>query len=101
MIFFSDQFELIQNDCIDHAFVPSVTYDFYVEMALSGCKHLCETVHDVTCGMITFVPLQRSCVLHPLQDIPVVIDEPDCILAEVYRRHRTAGICGDGGFSGM
>ena len=83
----SDRFELIYDGCIDSSFVPQINYHFYVEMALSGCKHLCETVHDVTCTLLTFVPLQRSCIL---QEIPWLYNKPDCILAEVYHRHRRA-----------
>ena len=88
----SDQFDLIYDGCIDSSFVPLINYNFYVEMALSGCKHLCETVHDVTCTMLTFVPEQRSCILHPLQNIPRLDDHPDCIFAEVYHRHRRVGM---------
>ena len=87
-----DSFELKASGCIDPAFVPLITYDFYVEMALSGCKHLCESVHDMTCTIITFVPLQRSCILHPLQAIPWVKNVSGCIWAETYHRHRSVGM---------
>ena len=28
----------------------------YVELALSGCQHLCNTIHDITCTSILHFP---------------------------------------------
>ena len=63
----------------------------YVEMALSGCKYLCRSLHNYTCTLIIFLPNARSCILLPWRNITVENKEGDCQFVELHYRHRKGG----------
>ena len=84
-------FEKIGNGCLSDNLKLNDIYNLYVEINLSGCKYLCKYLHNDTCTLIMFLPNSRSCMLTPLQLIPIVDEHPDCKKVEIHRKHRITG----------
>ena len=83
-----DEYVLGDEGCLPEDHVPSVIHNIYVEVTFSGCKHLCERLHDDTCSQIVFLPFRRSCYLQPQEDLTLIRNSNRCIDALVYRRSR-------------
>lgn len=64
----------------------------YVDVTFEGCKSLCQNLHDLTCSVIVFLPLTRSCFLQPLATVRTAIIGQNCSFAQIYKRVRCAGI---------
>ena len=66
-------------------------HHLYVEITLSGCKYLCEFLHDSTCTLIIFLPKIRSCILLPWHNIPTDNGTHNCEWAELHYKYRKRG----------
>ena len=87
----ADEFTKEITGCISNDVQMGGIYSLYVEMALSGCKYLCQFLHDDACTLIIFIPNARSCILLPWYSITPVTNSQDCDLVELYHRHRKQG----------
>ena len=67
-------------------------YFTYVDVTLLGCKYLCQTLHDLPCSQIIYMPFRQTCVLQPDVPVPVVPYQENCTKIELYRRRRTIGM---------
>ena len=86
-----NQYTLSDQGCLPTDYSPRVSYNFYVEVTLDGCKYLCQRLHDITCTQIVFLPVQRSCYLQPDQDVPLQENMKGCSDAMIYKRKRDTG----------
>lgn len=89
-----------ESSCEDTFLVPSPAYTCveplisdeyyfnYREMTLSACKHLCTSLHDLTCSTILFMPTNRSCLLVPRIDVTSISGGKTCIYTEIFQRQR-------------
>ena len=83
-----DEYALTDEGCLPSRYEPGVIHSLYVEVTFSGCKRLCERLHDDTCSQIVFLSHRRSCYLQPPQELTLTHASDGCIVALVYRRHR-------------
>ena len=83
-----DNYTLVDKGCLPGDYVPNNTYQLYVEVTLTGCKYLCERLHDVACSLLVMLPLHRSCYLQPDQRVLLTEDVRGCFNALIYKRHR-------------
>ena len=84
-------FEKIGSGCLSNNFNMSDIHNLYVEITISGCKYLCKYLHNDTCTLVMFLPNSRSCVLLPLQEIPIVDEHAGCKKVEIHRKHKKTG----------
>ena len=75
--------------CINADYRPIGPYQFYAEIPLSACKYLCQYKHDAVCSMVLYLPLNRSCYLHPVRE--PVGNRDGCDNAVWYKRQRILG----------
>ena len=87
-----DEFTLFARGCIPKDFELRSVHNLYVEMTLSGCKYLCQFLHDQTCSMIIFLLDIRSCILLPWHNITVDNNLQECDLVQLHYRRRQQGI---------
>ena len=86
-----DKFIQYASGCIPSDLKIGGVYNLYVEMTLSGCKYLCQFLHDYTCTLIIFAPRVRSCILLPSRNITMGNNFENCKFVELYHRHRKRG----------
>ena len=77
--------------CLADDYQPAISGNYYVEITLSGCKYLCENLHDLTCTLIVYLPSLRSCFLQPLQMVTFERSGQGCTAAELHHRNRQTG----------
>ena len=87
----SNAFENMGGGCVSQNFELNGQYNLYVEINLSGCRHLCMFLHNSTCTMVMFLPNARSCLLLALQNISFADKYTGCRKVELYRRNRQKG----------
>lgn len=66
----------------------------YSEIAVSGCKYLCQHLHDTTCSRVFYFPGNRSCILTSRQEIPLkylIRGAADCQRVVIHERTRCPG----------
>ena len=94
MCILGDLYFVVSTGCIYDLHSPQETVNHYVEVTLSGCKYLCEFLHDLTCTLLVWIPSQRSCILKPLEETSSLYDakaSSSCLYAEIIRRQRKTG----------
>ena len=98
ILILGDVYLLEKTGCIDKLYNPQETANYYVEITLSGCKYLCEFLHDLTCTLLVWIPSQRSCILQPLLATSLLHEANPCngcLYAEILHRQRKTGHCYD------
>ena len=84
-------FRNIGSGCLSNDHKLNDIHNLYVEINLSGCKYLCQYLHNKTCTLVMFLPNSRSCVLLPLQHISILDEHASCKKVEIYRKQRIIG----------
>ena len=98
ILILGDVYLLEKTGCINKLYNPQETANYYVEITLSGCKYLCEFLHDLTCTLLVWIPSQRSCILQPLLETSLLHEANPCngcLYAEILHRQRKTGHCYD------